>query len=291
VRIVQPSILQHEKWRPEHQERIFAEHLELSITDPKGARDDLAGITHVIWPEAAMPFFPLEYPIVQERIGRMLPPETKLIAGALRAEYEGEGTTRRRTTALNSVLVFSSGGGLAAVYDKIHLVPGGEYVPLRGLLEALGVNYLIRLPFGFQSGKSPRTLMQLPGLPAIGPLVCYEAIFPGAVVQGVERPGVLVNLTNDGWFGNSTGPRQHFHQARLRAVEEGVPLLRSANNGISAAIDPYGRTLAILGMNVKGTLDVAVPAALAPPLYARHGDFAFFAGIGALVLLLLWRRA
>lgn len=292
VRIVQPSILQHEKWQPQHQERIFEEHMALSETDPKGEKAGLAGITHVIWPEAAMPFLPLEYPVVMERIGRMLPPETKLIAGALRADFEGTGPARQRTAIYNSILVFSSGGGLAGLYDKIHLVPGGEYIPLRGLLNAVGLGRLTRIRGGgFEAGKTPRELMTLPGLPPIGPLVCYEAIFPAAVVQGPERPGVLVNLTNDGWFGNSTGPRQHVHQARIRAIEEGVPLLRSANNGISAAFDPYGRVLGTLGMNVKGTLDVALPAALAPPLYARHGDFPFAAGLGLIVLLLLWRRA
>ncbi len=292
VRIVQPSIPQHEKWLPQYQERIFEEHMALSETDPKGDKVGLAGITHVIWPEAAMPFLPLEYPVVIERIGRMLPHETKLIAGALRADYEGAGPARQRIAHFNSVMVFSSGGGLAGLYDKIHLVPGGEYIPLRGLLDAIGLGRLARIRGGgFEAGKTPREIMTLPGFPPIGPLVCYEAIFPAAVVQGPDRPGVLVNLTNDGWFGNSTGPRQHFHQARIRAVEEGVPLLRSANNGISAAFDPYGRILGTLGMNVKGTLDVALPAAITPPPYARHGDFPFAAGLGLLVLALLWRRA
>jgi apolipoprotein N-acyltransferase len=132
---------------------------------------------------------------------------------------------------------------------------------------------------GFDSGVRPRPLLHLAGLPPIGPLVCYEAIFPGAIVQGAERPGVLVNLTNDGWFGDTTGPRQHFHQARVRAVEEGLPLVRAANNGISAAFDPYGRELGRIGFDVRGTLDVSVPKAIAPPLYARYGD---------LVFLLLW---
>ncbi|MDX2202041.1 MAG: apolipoprotein N-acyltransferase [Hyphomicrobiaceae bacterium] len=290
VRIVQPSILQSEKWRPEHQERIFEEHMALSVTAPSGARDDLAGITHVIWPEAAMPFLPLDYPVVTERIGRMLTASSVLIAGGLRAEYAGEGPARRRSSVFNSILVFAHGGTLAGVYDKIHLVPGGEYIPFRPLLEAIGLGSIARMRGGFDAGPSPRPLLALPGLPPIGPLVCYEAIFPAVVVQGTQRPGVLVNLTNDGWFGNSTGPRQHFHQARIRAVEEGLPLLRSANNGISAAFDAYGRLLGSLDMNVKGTLDVDLTPALSPPPYARYGDFAFFAGIGGMVLLLLWRR-
>src|SRR5262249_58837887 len=108
---------------------------------------------------------------------------------------------------------------------------------------------------------------------AVSPLICYEAIFPAAVVQGQDRPGLLINVTNDGWFGNTTGPRQHFHQARVRAVEEGLPLIRAANNGISAAVDGYGRVLARIDMNVRGAVDVPLPVALSPPLYARIGDW------------------
>jgi len=109
-------------------------------------------------------------------------------------------------------------------------------------------------------------------LPPVGPLICYEAIFPAQVVQGPQRPGVLVNVTNDGWFGQTTGPRQHFHQARVRAVEEGAPLLRAANNGISGLVDPHGRILARIELDVAGTADVVLPAALTLPIYARFGD-------------------
>jgi len=117
----------------------------------------------------------------------------------------------------------------------------------------------------------------VPRLPPAAPLICYEAIFPGTVVQSAERPGLLLNVTNDGWFGDTTGPRQHLHQARVRAVEEGLPLVRAANNGISAAVDGYGRVLARLDLDARGTIDVALPAALAPPPYARLGDMFFLA--------------
>ncbi len=290
IRIVQPSVPQREKWRPENQERIFEDHLALSVLDPEGKRDDLAGISHVVWPEAAMPFLPLDYPVVSERIGAMLPGDTYLIAGALRAEYSGEGPTRRRTAIFNSILVFDGSGSLAGVYDKIHLVPFGEYLPFQRFLEAIGLEQLTRMRGGFNSGPKPRPVMHLTRLPPMLPLVCYEAIFPAAVVQGRERPGVLVNLTNDGWFGNSTGPRQHFHQSRIRAIEEGVPLVRAANNGISGAFDPFGRVLGTLGMNIRGTLDASLPRAIAPPPYARIGDFPFFLGLGLVVVFLVWRR-
>ncbi|HZT48665.1 MAG TPA: apolipoprotein N-acyltransferase, partial [Hyphomicrobiaceae bacterium] len=168
---------------------------------------------------------------------------------------------------------------LVGLYDKTHLVPFGEYLPLQGLLRSVGLGWLVGMRGGFDTGVTPRPLLSAPGLPPAAPLICYEAIFPAAVVQGPQRPGLLLNVTNDGWFGDTTGPRQHLHQARVRAVEEGLPLLRAANNGVSAAIDGYGRILARLDLDVRGVIDVPLPAALPPPPYARLGD---------LTLLLLW---
>lgn len=290
LRIVQPSVPQADKWRGDKQEQIFFDHIALSGQSPAGVRDDLAGITHVIWPEAAMPFLPLDYPVALAAIGEMLPQGTHLIAGGLRAEYQGEGAQRRRTRAFNSILVLGEDGQLVTLYDKIHLVPGGEYLPFRDAMNAIGLEPIAQKAGGFDSGAKPRPLLRIAGLPPVGPLICYEAIFPAAVVQGSERPGLLINLTNDGWFGNSTGPRQHFHQARVRAVEEGVPLVRSANNGISAAFDPYGRELGSIGLDVRGTLDVSVPQAVPAPVYARWRDLPFFVELLVLLAGLAWRR-
>ena len=246
---------------------------------PPGDVDNLAGITHVVWPEAAMPFLPLDIPVVPAVIGRTLPPGTVLITGALRAEAAPPGSERPRRV-FNSMLVFGQGGRLLAIYDKTHLVPFGEYLPLQSLLEAVGLQQLTRMRGGFDVGVTPRPLLHVPRLPAAAPLICYEAIFPGTIVQGAERPGLLLNVTNDGWFGNTTGPRQHLHQARVRAVEEGLPLVRAANNGISAAVDGYGRILARLDLDVRGTIDVVLPPALSPPPYARFGDAIFFSCSG-----------
>jgi len=138
---------------------------------------------------------------------------------------------------------------------------------------------------GFSTGPTPRPLIAIPGLPDVAGLICYEAIFPAAVVQGVRRPGLLVNVTNDGWFGNSIGPRQHLHQARLRAVEEGLPLIRAANNGISAVIDAQGRLLARLELDQKGVIDSALPGPGSPTIYARVGDLPFWL-LAALMLAL-----
>lgn len=290
VRIVQPSVPQREKWMPDKQGEIFKLHLDLSRTGMDGGRDDLAGIGLVVWPEAAMPFRPLEHPEALAAIADLLPAGSHLISGGLRleeapAKASTEGAKTRE--AFNSLLIFDAEGRPAAIYDKIHLVPFGEYLPLQPLLESIGLQQLTKMRGGFTSGPRPRPVLSLAGLPPILGLICYEAIFPAAVVQGDERPGLLVNLTNDGWFGNTTGPRQHLHQARVRAVEEGLPLIRAANNGISAVIDAQGRVRAQLALNERGVIDHAIPAAAGLPLYALWGDAIFLLNA---VLFLLWSR-
>jgi apolipoprotein N-acyltransferase len=275
IRIVQPSVPQREKWRPENWLRFLQDHLELSARNPSGAVDNLAGVTHVVWPEAAMPFPPLDFPDAVSAIGDLLPEGTVLIAGGIRIEWTAE-TPRRPRRFFNSLFAFGKGGLLLAFYDKVRLVPFGEFLPLRRLLNALGLREIASRE-GYSSGPEPRPSLQVPGLPAAVPLICYEAVFPGAIVQGPQRPALIVNLTNDGWFGNTSGPRQHLHQARVRAVEEGLPLIRAANNGVSAAFDAYGRPLEQLDLNVRGVIDVPLAAALAPPPYAQFGDAAFLA--------------
>jgi apolipoprotein N-acyltransferase len=276
-RIVQPSVPQREKWMAEYQRRIFDDHIALSLTSPSGAKDFLAGITHVVWPEAAMPFFPLEAPVALEILSSILPAGTTLITGALRHEPTlppGSLITSEPRT-VNSSLVLDQASKPIATYDKTHLVPFGEYMPYEKTLAAIGVEKLTHGRGSFATGPEPRPLMQIPGLPLALGLVCYEALFPGNVVQGADHPGVMINVTNDGWFGETTGPYQHFHQARVRAVEQGVPLVRAANNGISAMVDPFGRVLQSLGMDVKGQIDSTLPAAISPPLYALLGDWVF----------------
>lgn len=287
IRIVQPSVPQHEKWKPENQRRIFDQHLALSRMNAAGETVGVAGITHIVWPEAAMPFFPLEQPQALQDIAQLLGADATLITGALRRTpkrtVEAEPGLIRAVTSFdyfNSLMVFAPGAsGAAGVYDKIHLVPFGEYLPAQAALEAIGLEQLTRLRGGFSAGPEPRPVLSAGLLDRIGPLICYEAIFPAAVVQGAERPNILINVTNDGWFGNTSGPRQHLHQTRVRAVEEGVPIIRAANNGISAVIDADGRLLATLGMNISGTLDSPVPGARPPPPYAWAHDWPFLANL------------
>lgn len=282
LRIVQPSVVQREKWLPEKQGEIFKLHLDLSRQNARGEIDNLNGVTHVIWPEAAMPFRPLDHPEALSAIQSLLGSSTYLFAGGLRvAAARGTSATdpSEPLKAYNSLMVFGPGGGLAALYDKIHLVPFGEYLPWQPFLEAIGLQQLTHMRGGFTSGETPRPLLSVAALPPVAVLICYEAIFPDEVVQGVGRPGVILNVTNDGWFGNSTGPRQHFHQTRVRAVEQGVPVIRAGNNGISAIIDGRGRMLQSLALNVRGVIDSSLPSAEPVTPYGRYGNLLFLANL------------
>ncbi|MBM3522343.1 MAG: apolipoprotein N-acyltransferase, partial [Alphaproteobacteria bacterium] len=159
-------------------------------------------------------------------------------------------------------------GEIRATFDKFHLVPFGEYVPLRGVLP---IERIAPGPVDFSPGPGPRTV-RLPGLPAFSPLICYEIIFPRRAIDPDERPEWILNVTNDAWFGLSAGPYQHFATARFRAVEEGLPVVRVANGGITAVIDAQGRVRARMGLGTRGILDAALPPAIPPPPYARYGD-------------------
>jgi apolipoprotein N-acyltransferase len=281
LRLVQPSIPQRLKWQQTHQRANFETHLSLTVRNARGEIDGAAGIQAIIWPEAAMPFAPLDAPNALQAIADAVPDGTHLMAGLLRVEHVPPGVPGRRRRILNSLAAFDTTGNPVAIYDKTHLVPFGEYLPYQSTLEAIGLEQLTRIRGGFDVGPTPRPMLRVPGLPGFAPLICYEAIFPSTVIQSPERPAALLNVTNDGWFGNTTGPRQHFHQARVRAVEEGVPIIRSANNGISAVIDAHGRVIARLEMNAVGVVDADLPGRISAPIYARLGDWLF----GAMLVL------
>lgn len=277
LRIVQPSVLQREKWMPSKQAEVFGLHLKLTVTAPDGTRDGAQGITHVIWPEAAMPFLPMEHPEALKAIGDVLPPGAFLISGAIRRDFDAD----NRQRGYNSILAFDTDGKVIASYDKVHLVPFGEYLPFHDVLSSLGLEKLTHGLGSFDIGPWPRPLLKVPGLPGAGGLICYEALFPGRIIDAEHRPGVLINVTNDGWFGDTSGPRQHFHQARVRAVEEGLPLVRAANNGISGLVDSFGRMRGFADMNTVAVVDAALPGALPITVYGRAGD-----GILAIMLLI-----
>jgi apolipoprotein N-acyltransferase len=169
-------------------------------------------------------------------------------------------------------------------------VPFGEYLPFQRLLEGIGLSQLTKMQGGFIPGHERRPLA-VPRAPSMLPLICYEIIFPdGILSRGTPRPGWIVNVTNDGWFGNSPGPYQHFQQARVRAIEEGLPLVRAANTGISAVVDPLGRVIASLALASEGVLDARLPRRIDAPLYARTGDLGLALVMAAALALLLRRR-
>jgi apolipoprotein N-acyltransferase len=267
LRIVQANIAQGDKWLPESQEEVVSAHLDLSTAG------GLAGVTHLVWPESAVPMVIDEAPEPRHRLVRMLPRDTTLLLGALRRELD-DAAGAPGLRIYNSLFAVSGSGDLLARYDKWRLVPFGEYLPLEGLLKPLGLRQLVPLPLGFSAGPAPRNVT-IEGTPAFAPLVCYEAIFPRVLIDRKNRPEWMLNVTNDGWFGNTAGPYQHLEQARFRAIEEGLALVRAANTGISAVVDPYGRILHRLQLGEAGRIDSPLPRPLSPTIYAQWGDFPF----------------
>jgi apolipoprotein N-acyltransferase len=241
----------------------------------------------LIWPESAFPFFLTHEADAMAQIAELLPKGTILITGSVRAPDLPPGT--RITRAYNSVYVIDHDGSVLSIYDKLNLVPFGEFLPFQDWMEKLGFEQLTRVQGGFIPGTVRRT-MAIPGAPRALPLICYEAIFPADLGARDDRPGWIVNLTNDGWFGISTGPYQHLQQARLRAVEQGLPVVRAANTGISAVIDPLGRIVARLGLGIEGVLDSTLPAAIAPTIYARFGDIPAAIIVAAGLIFVVRRR-
>jgi apolipoprotein N-acyltransferase len=277
LRLVQPSIAQTLKWDAREREANFQRLLALSA----GPGHDQ--VTDIIWPEAAATFFLNRDPARRAAIATVVPRGGLLITGALRTEPPPETPVH----AWNSLVALDDRGAIRGNYDKFHLVPFGEYMPLRSLIP---IPAIANDGVDFGAGPGPRTL-DLPGLPPVGPLICYEVIFPGAVTDPARRPSWLLNVTNDAWYGFSSGPFQHFAIARVRAIEEGLPLVRSANNGISGVIDAYGRVVRRLGLDDVGVVDSGLPVSLStPPLYARLGDWMLVILMVAAGLPLLRRR-
>ena len=273
LRIVQANIPQQQKWQAELRAGHLRRHIALS------QQASAQPPTHVIWPETAVPFFLANEESVRAAAAVAAPRDGALITGAPRRSG-GSGNT----SFWNAAHAITADGRIVASYDKAHLVPFGEYVPLRGILP---IDKLVAGQGDFSAGDGRQTIA-VPGLPPVSPLICYEAIFPGAVARRDARPGWLLNLTNDAWFGTFAGPQQHFAIAAARAVEEGLPMVRAANTGISAVIDPYGRPVAMLGLGVEGVIDSGLPRALpAATPYARWGNAIPAALLGFVVVVIV----
>jgi len=283
LHIVQAGIGQDEKWDPAAERRHLWSHLDLTS---EAINRHGPGI--VIWPETAIQNFIEHEPSTRYLMGRHIASPGALITGGIRVEYEPDGMP---VAMRNSLFVLSPDGAIQAYYDKSHLVPFGEYMPLRHLLSPLGLDRLAPGDIDFVPGPGVRTL-QVPGIPDFGPLICYEVIFPGNVVQRAHRPAWLVNISNDAWFGQSSGPYQHLAISRMRAIEEGLPIVRSTPTGVSAIIDSQGRLKASLGLGQSGVLTGALPAPQPITLYARFGDVPVIFGLFLLSLgLAVFRRA
>jgi apolipoprotein N-acyltransferase len=283
VRLVQPAIPQAEKYDRALLGRNWRRLMELSIgrANPKLGRPDI-----IVWPEAAPGFPVARAPAALDQIALLTGRGQTLITGSDRI-VPGQ----RMATFYNSLYLFGPNGALPQIYDKFHLVPFGEYVPFAGLLSHLGISQMV-VGGGFSAGDHPH-LLKLAGAPPVTPLICYEVIFPHAVTDpAAPRPGWFVNITDDSWFGPWAGPRQHLLTARVRAIEEGLPIARAANTGISAMIDPLGRVPASLNLGLTGVVDARLPAALPPTPYVRFGDLLFLLMLvsGILAAWLLARK-
>jgi len=276
LRLVQANISQHHKWDPKLQFDGLKQHIAL-MQSP-----GLDKVTHILWPETAIPYVVQEHSALTRLLGEALPKDKILISGALHSEGEDA-----RWQLWNSVVVINHQGEIVGKYDKHKLVPFGEFLPFRSLLPAAWLT-----PVGdkdFDAGPGPQSI-SWPGLPLVSPLICYEAIFPGLAV-GPMRPDILMNLTNDAWFGMSTGPYQHFEMARMRAVEQGLPLIRVANTGISAVVDAYGRIQGRLELGEKGFLDAKLPTRLASLTnYVQYRDRLLWTLLIAVTIVTLRQR-
>ncbi len=279
LRLVQPNISQSDKWREDNARNIFNQLLDLSM------RPSSAGfkITHVIWPESAVPFLIDESPEGKAELGQALNGDKILLTGAVRRSGIGP-VNGVEPSYYTSVLVFDGHANLLAHYDKSHLVPGGEYLPLAWLLEPLGFRKVVNLPEGFSAGAGPQSIA-IAGAGRASLQICYESIFPNSTIDYKRRPDWIVNVTNDGWFGNSSGPYQHLAQLRLRAIEQGLPIARAANTGISVVIDPVGRYVQKTELGKVDARDSRLPTKIQPTVYFYGGDFAL--GLGVFLMLML----
>ncbi len=286
LRIMQPNLQQDVRFNYAARQQVMDRYIALSnrASGPQslGVRD----ATLLIWPESAFPFFLARDPDALAQIARLLKAGTVLITGAVRL---ADPANPAAPEVYNSIYVVDHDGSIVALYDKVHLVPFGEYLPFQHLLESLGLQQLTKQAGGFQAGDR-RRLIAVPGAPLALPLICYEIVFPGEVMPPGQRPGWIVNVTNDGWFGISSGPFQHFQQARVRAIEEGLPLVRAANTGISAVVDPVGRIITSLPLGSEGVIDSPLPRPISKPIYARVGDVPTAMILAIALLAILGRR-
>ncbi|ALE03402.1 apolipoprotein N-acyltransferase [Bartonella ancashensis] len=278
VRIIQPSIQQNEKWNNATQEDIFKTLLALSSAPTKSR---IPKPNFIVWPETSVPYIINDTSTITMRIASILNPQQWAIVGAVRTNNN---LSDNSTHYFNTIQVIDVRGNILHVSDKLHLVPFGEYIPYKSLFNKIGLHAFAHNN-GYSATTTRKTVMMPNGISYL-PLICYEIIFPHEMTFSGSFPQIIINVTNDAWFGMTPGPHQHFQQARLRAVELGIPLIRAANNGISAVVDPYGRVVAALKQNVVGSLDSPIPPPNVPTWGDEHRTFSTFI---LFILMLLCR--
>jgi apolipoprotein N-acyltransferase len=256
IRIVQPSISQSLKWDNNERRAIFDKFIAMTEQAPKNGnpRPDV-----VIWPETAVPYILSSTPEALARIADVVGDDQVLLTGAVREEL----VPRRDPRYYNSILTINGDGKIIDYTDKVHLVPFGEYLPFEQILRSLGLQEIVEMPGGFTAAKARHAINVMEGQTFL-PLICYEAIFPDELSYTGRKVTAIVNVTNDAWYGDTPGPYQHFRQAQVRSVEQGLPLVRSANNGISAVVDAYGRIIEQLPLDAVGVIDAYLPEERVP---------------------------
>ena len=288
VRLVQPMILEHRDWDTEEPGHIMDRLISLSESNGGIPAD----ITHIVWPESVFPFFLTQYPDSLARIARMLPEGVALLTGAPREPLDAEGIPIPDNPGYNAIFAIDTNGEIVSSYDKAHLVPFGEYLPLADFWKLFGIRQFVPGTNGWAPCNG-RRLMTPPDTPPFLALVCYEAVFPGDIGNPNEAEFIL-NVTSDAWFDGSIGPAQHGHHARVRSVETGLPMLRSSNSGVTMVVDPLGRVTARLAEQEVAVLDASLPERLSEPtIFTRLGDWSFFGALALgflLSILAVWRE-
>lgn len=266
VRLVQPNAPQHQKWDPEFAPQFLRRQISFTAAEPD--------VDLVVWPETSVPYWLSDAGDVLE-----------IISEAARGSTVVLGINRTSGPRIyNSIVVLDHKGAISALYDKYHLVPFGEYVPFGNLMASFGISgFATNRGQGFSSGIGP-DLIELENVGRAIPLICYEAVFPQDILAVQGRPDLLLQITNDAWFGTRSGPYQHLAQARMRAIEQGAPMVRAANTGISAMIDPLGRVAAYLPLGEAGYIDAELPQPLPPTTYSQMGDLPLLLALLSLCL-------
>ncbi len=281
LRLVQPAIDQSQKWQANNQTMIMEKLFSLSQTKLSLTDAGINGVTYIIWPEAAIPFYLSDYPSYLAQIAVMLPLGKSLITGAPRKEFADKDGEKK---SYNSIFIINSSGEIIDAYDKTHLVPFAEYLPFRSFFAKLGIKQFVPGNDGWFAG-SKRKILQSPGAPSFLPLICYEAVFSGQLGEQIKQADFILNLTNDSWFDGSIGPLQHFYHARVRAIEEGKSLVRVANSGITALINPLGQIEASLKQGEAAILDIFPINPIKETFFAKYKNKPFL--IFSLFLLII----